>query len=524
MRPQPERGPRGMTASVAIGELAASAKARARGWLAGLPIGRPGPWPGAPRSTRSRILASYVVLLALSALLSTIVIRQFHTIRLEQDVRNALRQESRELDRLLTDGRNPENGRPFVSLGAAFDVYLDRNVPSTNEAFLAYIDGRLYIDNLSQFPTETLPADILAAWSAYSSVGSGEGGDISGSFATQHGVAYYRANRIAFNGSDRGAFVVTILPADEAREIADLQVVGFIVTLGVLLAATLIAWLLAGRVLAPVQQLTETARSISQSDLTQRIEVRGSDEAAEMARSFNAMLDRLEAVFRSQREFVQDASHELRDPLTICRGQLELLSDDPEERLAAVAIALDELDRMARIVDDLQLLAEAEQRDFLRLDRLQTGPFAHELLAKARTLAIRHWELEAHDDGVVVADRHRLTEAVMNLAHNAVQHTDSDDRISIGISLDDAAARLSVADTGMGVALSDQDRIFERFTRGRGADRRYRGGGLGLAIVKAIAEAHTGRVELDSRLGHGATFTIVIPREPSPGGDSWPAS
>ena len=130
--------------------------------------------------------------------------------------------------------------------------------------------------------------------------------------------------------------------------------------MAILLLASAGAWFIAGRALAPVRQLTDTARSISQSDLTQRVEVRGTGDAAEMARTFNAMLDRLETVFRSQREFVEDTSHELRDPLTICRGHLELLGEDPDEQRQTVALVTDELDRMTRTVDDLQLLADSE--------------------------------------------------------------------------------------------------------------------------------------------------------------------
>jgi two-component system OmpR family sensor kinase len=263
-----------------------------------------------------------------------------------------------------------------------------------------------------------------------------------------------------------------------------------------------------------VRVLTETARSISQSDLTRRIEVRGAGDAADMAVSFNAMLDRLEAVFRSQRAFIEDASHELRDPLTVCRGHLDLLGEDPEERARTMALVKDELDRMGRIVDDMGLLAEAEQPDFLRPEWIDMGLFTHELTAKAGALANRQWTLDVAAEGPLFADRHRLTEAVMNLASNAVHHTFEDDTVAIGTSLEEHEVRIWVRDTGSGISITDQARIFARFTRGTDARRRYRGGGLGLAIVKAIAEAHAGRVELKSRLGEGSTFTIVIPRRP----------
>jgi two-component system OmpR family sensor kinase len=236
-----------------------------------------------------------------------------------------------------------------------------------------------------------------------------------------------------------------------------------------------------------------------------------------MATSFNAMLDRLEAVFRSQRAFVQDASHELRDPLTIVRGHLELLSGDPEEQRRTVALVIDEIDRMGGIVDDIQLLSDAEQPDFLRPEWVDIDVLAHELIAKASALAPRKWEMDQIADGTFFADRHRLTEGVMNLAHNAVQHTTERDTVAIGTALGEDTASLWVRDTGHGVSVSDQTRIFERFTRGKDAHRRYRGGGLGLAIVKAIAQAHGGQVLLESRLGEGSTFTIVVPRHPTEG-------
>jgi signal transduction histidine kinase len=132
------------------------------------------------------------------------------------------------------------------------------------------------------------------------------------------------------------------------------------------------------------------------------------------------MLDRLEAVFRNQREFVQDASHELRDPLTICRGHLELFGSDPVEQQETIELVVDELDRMGRIVDDLSLLAEVEQPDFIQPEDIDMTVFTHELAAKAGALAPRDWRLDEVAGGTLFADRHRLTEAAMNLAHNAV--------------------------------------------------------------------------------------------------------
>jgi two-component system, OmpR family, sensor kinase len=468
-------------------------------------------WRAALGSIRLRVLLAFAVLLACSAVLSLVAARQALVLRLEARMDAAMAQEMDELRRLLDDGRDPQTGQPFTSLDAAFDVYLARNVPSAEEALLAFLDGGLYRADLRHYSQPDVPSEVLAAWAGSASP-SGPARTF-GRYATPVGDAHFRVDRITFRG-DEGAFVVTILPVAEMRELDGLLTWGLAMAAGVLLVATACAWPLAGRALAPVRELTAAARSISESDLTRRIQVRRSGESAEMAASFNAMLDRLESVLRSQRKFVEDASHELRDPLTIVRGHLEVLDDDPVARQRSVDMILDEVERMSRIVGDLQVLADVDQPDFLRPAPVDLAVLSEELLAKAGMLGDRTWVLDAAADGMVVADRHRLTEAVMNLAHNAVQHTGPGDVIAIGTARDGNGWRLWVRDTGVGIEGPDAERIFERFTRGTRAARRYQGAGLGLSIVTAVAEAHGGRVELDSRLGQGARFTLVLPSEP----------
>jgi two-component system, OmpR family, sensor kinase len=217
----------------------------------------------------------------------------------------------------------------------------------------------------------------------------------------------------------------------------------------------------------------------------------------------------------NQRAFVQGASHALRDPLTICVGYLERLrEDDPDERRRTVALVVQELGRMARLVDDLEVLADAEQPDFLQQEPFDLATFTGDLIEEARALGPRDWTIDAAAEGSIVADRQRLTVAVMNLADNAVQNTDIDQGVALGSSLSDDEVRLWVRDAGRGVSPSDQPHVFERFARGEDTHRRYRGGGLGLAVVKVVAEAHGGHVEMESRLEEGSMFTIVLPRSP----------
>jgi two-component system, OmpR family, sensor kinase len=467
---------------------------------------------------RTRVLLAFVVLLAFSTALSVFAIRQLLLVRTSDRLDAALTQEVEEF-RTLVRGTNPETGEPFGGdLEAIFKTYLGRNVPGEGETVVAIVDGRIYDRRSSERGGSPALRELLPRWTRLERT---ERGDVE----TSIGSVRYLAVPVRGNGAE-GAFVVMAALAAERDEVEDAVRLAALVLLSVLLIASALAWLVAGRILAPLQQLGDTARSITETDLTRRIPASGSDEIADLARTFNAMLDRLEAAFASQRSFVSDASHELRTPITIVRGHLELLGDDPDERRETIALVTDELDRMSRFVDDLLVLAKAERDDFLRLGELELGALTDELFDKAGALARRQWQLEGRGEAVLRGDRQRLTQAVIGLAQNAVQHTEDGDAIWIGSAADSREAWLWVRDTGPGVPFADQERIFERFSRTQASRRRSEGAGLGLAIVRAIAEAHGGRVEVSSRPGAGATFMVVIPmvRQPAKGVERWVGS
>ena len=238
------------------------------------------------------------------------------------------------------------------------------------------------------------------------------------------------------------------------------------VSIVITLLASLFIWLAAGRAVQPLRALAGTTRTITESDLSERVAVSGESEIAELGRTFNGMLDRLEAAFSSQKEFLADVGHELRTPITVIRGHLETLGDDPAERREATAVINDELERMSRLVDDLLLLARSDRPDFLQVEPLDLDLLTHELFAKARTLGVRRWLMDDADVGLVHADPHRLTSAMMNLAQNAVRHTRGDQAIALGSSLDNGFVRLWVRDEGEGIPPHEQERIFERFAAG----------------------------------------------------------
>lgn len=279
------------------------------------------------------------------------------------------------------------------------------------------------------------------------------------------------------------------------------------------IAACVLVWIFIKRVLAPLRLLARTIGSINSSNLAQRLPVGGKGEIAELTVTFNAMMDRLEAAFASQQNFINDAGHELRTPLTIIRGHLQFFGGDPQQQQETLEIVMGELKRMSRFVDELILLAKAEQPDFLHLETVHTGLLMEELFAKVRILADRDWHLELGDTGEIVVDYQRITQAVMNLVQNAAQHTTEGDAISIGSEIAADEIRFWVSDTGAGIAPEERERIFERFVRGADSHCRAGGAGLGLSIVRAIAQAHGGRIELLSELTRGSTFTIIIPRQ-----------
>jgi HAMP domain-containing protein len=166
------------------------------------------------------------------------------------------------------------------------------------------------------------------------------------------------------------------------------------VSVAVLVLASVAAWSLAGRVLRPVAQLTDTALQITETDLSARIPVEGDDELARLGHTINSMLDRLETAVVSQRSFLNDIAHDLRTPITVVRGHLEVLGDDPHERQETLELVTEELDRMGRFVSDLLVLAKAEQPDFLRVGLVDLGEWAGDLLSRVESLADRRFVLD----------------------------------------------------------------------------------------------------------------------------------
>ncbi len=269
------------------------------------------------------------------------------------------------------------------------------------------------------------------------------------------------------------------------------------------------------RGLRPLTRMTSAVAAIEATgDLSGRVWTGGrSDEVGRLASAFDRMLARLDEAFRAQRRFLADASHELRTPLTVARGQIELLADelDPEKRQLCV-LATDELDRMARIVDDLLLLARLDEGSELRQEPVEVELVLREALLRAMLLAPREVRVEAEPDLFVLADPDRLLQVLTNLVANAVQHTGERGRIVLASERQNGRVLLRVSDNGEGIPPDELPHVFERFYRGRAAKAASAGGsGLGLAIAASIVTAMDGTIEAGATPTRGVAFTVALP-------------
>ncbi len=287
-----------------------------------------------------------------------------------------------------------------------------------------------------------------------------------------------------------------------------------------LLLALVASYLAGTSVTAPLRRMAAVAARVDAGDLEPRLRVDDTHgtELRVLADAFNHMLDRLSAAFEGQRGFIADASHELRTPLTVIRGQLEVLAamehPSPEHVARVERVVQAEVTRMTRLVDDLLVLAAAEQVDFVTPEPIDVSPFVSELWDGLSLTADRRFELGAVPNGTLIADPDRLAQGVRNLARNAIEHTVPGDglvRLEVE-TLPGGRIAFAVIDDGPGIPAADRERVFERLYRtDRARSRNSGGAGLGLSIVRAIAEAHRGSVQASEAAGGGARVELVLP-------------
>jgi signal transduction histidine kinase len=403
-------------------------------------------------------------------------------------------------------GTTPDESTPPATVEEALTAILSRIVPGRHESSVAIVDGevRLVPGVDTAFDLQDDPAFIERAWREASS------GEVTlGTATTTVGTLRYVAVPVTIADDPQVGVFVAALDAQRAVD----EVSGAFLTyawlaLASLAAVGVIGWFVAGRLLSPLRTLAETASRITAEDLGERIPVTGRDDVSTLTETVNAMLDRIDEALTGQRQLLDDVRHELKTPITIVRGHLELLDPTAPADVRSVRdLAIDELDRMAELVNDIDALARVETA--VLVEPVDVADLTTLVFSKMQAIPGHTWVLERTATAVAPLSSSRITQAWLQLADNAAKYSPAGSTIRVGSTAYAGTVEFWVADEGPGIPAGAEKRIFERFGRadtGRG----IAGSGLGLPIVAAIARAHGGYVSLDSSPA-GSRFGIVVP-------------
>jgi signal transduction histidine kinase len=457
-------------------------------------------------SVRFRITAAVAVLVAVALTGTGLLVYALGLDRVQESVPEAVDQEIAELVEFQAQGVDPRTGGAFRTIDRLVEEFLLRNVAARSELLVGAWDGRLQASSPSA--RAELANDPAFKRAVLDRVETGGTANLE----TRWGEVYVEV--LPLRDREPGAFAVAYFVQDDLEPLQRTMRTYAVAASFALVIVTAVAAWQAGRLLEPVRTLRETAEEITGTDLSRRIPEVGNDDLTDLTRTFNAMLDRLEHAFAGQRAFLDDAGHELRTPLTILRGHMELVdAHDAEEVERTRELLLDEVDRMSRLVEDMILLTKADRPGFLTVAPTDLTTLIRSVADKVRGLGDRRWEVEPRATGSAEVDEQRVTQALVQLAQNAVKHTGAGDSITIGTADGpDGAVHLWVRDTGPGVPEEEKEAVFRRFSRGRDAVA-DEGVGLGLSIVAAIAAAHGGTAHVeDARPAPGALFVLTLPR------------
>jgi len=316
---------------------------------------------------------------------------------------------------------------------------------------------------------------------------------------------------------------IAVIVGRLTREIQDVlsifRVVIIYSALGVLILAGVGGTFLANRTLKPVDHMTDIAREIGEGDLSRRIDIQSEDEMGRLAATLNWMIGRLEEAFQKQRQFAADASHELRTPLAIIQAESSLALDrrrTQAEYRRSLELVSGEVTYMSEIIGKLLLLAREDAgTEPANFQEVNVKDLISDLSSDLETLAQEKgvaFALGSLDDLIVRGDRFKLRQLFLNIMDNAIRYTPTGGTVSSSLVRKNGSALVSISDTGVGIPAEDLPFIFDRFYRVDKARSRADGGlGLGLAIASAIARLHGGQIEVESQVGKGSTFRVILP-------------
>ena len=463
------------------------------------------------KSIRSRLTAWYVTLLAIILILFSVILNYFLAKRLYESVDNSLTVSATVV---ATSATMRLSNSPLPGLNQLFEQFMNQG--NLNKFYRIYdgsgnVGSRSKNINASQFPlSQTAYADALEGKNSYETFKVGGQQPIR--VITMPVLLEGQLINLVQVGTSLEAVQETL---------RNLKIFLFTAVPSVLIFAALFARFMARRALKPISRIIDTARDIGQGqELSKRIPVlKIKDELGQLALTFKEMMNRLENSFAQMRQFSSDASHELRTPLTVLKGQNELILSKqrkPEEYQEVISSNLEEINYMSKVLEDLFVLSRSDENQVnldcepVDLRALVEEVCKHaEILAEEKNIKIVFSFLEPT---AIKGDEVRLRQMVWNVLQNGIKYTQRGGELKISLQNEGEFALLTIQDTGIGIPEKDLPLIFNRFYRVDKARTRDEGGsGLGLSICRQIAEAHKGKIEVESKLGVGTRFKIRLP-------------
>ncbi|WP_170219403.1 sensor histidine kinase [Nocardioides litoris] len=460
---------------------------------------------GSPIPARLRIVAWITLATSLVLLAVVLTVRSALLTDVEDAANESVQQEVDEFRTFAAEGRDPETGGPFASAGRLLELYLQRQFPGRAEVFVGYDAGvpagtsPLVVQDLDDryglLDDPDLVAELVESEAA-SGIAEVDG----------RSFRWGTAEVVDRGGVRTGELLVAAFVEPGRAEVARTTQLIVGVSLGGLLLTAGIAFVVAGQILAPVRTVRRAAARITRADLSRRIEVRGRDDLAALASTFNSMLDRLEGSFRSQRHFVRVADRHI-------RGPVDLLADPttpPEDRARAAR-------RIRSTLDDMALLTSSQLPGFADPADVEVARLGDDLARAAAGAAPDHdWELRLTGSGAAHVDPGLLRAATVALAENAAAEHAGPRPLRLGVEAGATHLDVWVEDDGPGLAEEQAQHVLDRYTDLADDDA---GGpdaptGLGLAVVRAVADAHDGSAWVETAPGEGARFGVRVPLGP----------
>ncbi len=485
---------------------------------------------------RTRVMWAIVLVAGIALVMCGTIVWTLGLSSVSADATNRLEHSRDRIRQLAADRQDPSSGQPLEDVSAVLRTHIQRTAEGRGEAELGFVgtDASTKLTWVSADNVSFRPEQDKELLTRVSSQAAASESVIE---TVRTPTSSYRVLVVPLQGgAQRGALVHVIdlkVAESQLRRTMAFYAAAAVFTVALV---TGLAWFAVERLLRPIEQLRRATESIGEEDLTTRVPVKGRDDLTALAAAVNRMLDRVQTSVEAQRNLLDDVGHELRTPIAVVRGHLELTDPaDPEDVRQTQLLALDELDRMGMLVGDLILLAKSVQSDFVTPVDTDVAELTELVFDKSLALGERRWKMESAAFTRAMVDPTRITQAWLQLVANAVRYSEHCSTVSLGSAVRDGHLQMWVRDEGIGIAPEDIDLVRQRFKRTAGAQKLASGTGLGLSIVETIVAAHGGRLDILSEVGRGSVFTMVIPLRPpaavassrgdalTPAGDSLPA-